>query len=166
MRLTIILISQSTSSITITDDSGETVSSRPLSSLIPGGSAVIRISLEGTGVTAKIWTIKINGVVSDTVNAATSGFYVSASSWAEIIESAQTSATIKAEPPEDLSTDSSVTLLITDINDKEYTADLGTVKASSSSDETLGSSSSGCNAGFGIFALAMLASSLFFGRKY
>lgn len=147
-----------TSSIKITDEAGGSKSSKPFSSLAPGSSTTLTISLAGTGITAKTWAISINGVTSDTVS--TSSFKTSASSWAEITQSSATEATIKVAPPSDLSTDSAITMLITDSNNNEYTADLGTVQKSSSPSSptttttNLKSSGSGCNSGLGVFALA------------
>lgn len=156
-----------TNRIKITNEAGTSVESMPLSSLSAGAKAVYVISLEGTGITAKAWRLLINGVEVDASSLpAGESVSSSASSWAKIVTSDATSATIEVEPPANLSVDSLVSLSVTGTDDKEYTVDLGTVeKAESGMTSGVGSSSGGCSAGFE--TLAVLAAFCFLtGRKH
>ena len=147
-----------TSRIRITNEAGSTVS-QPFSSLKAGSSAVYTISLEGTGVTAKVWRLLVNGVAVD------SAIFAAEDSWARIVTSNENSATIEANPPENLSVDSKVSVSITGNDSKEYTADLGTVKKAEANQpySPVGSSSGGCNAGVAAMMLAVVG--LFVGGK-
>ena len=150
-----------TNRINLTDNSGGTRSAMPLSSLKPGQTDTIKISLANSGITAKKWSLRINGVESDAVSISNLMVNTSATSWAQIISSSSTEATVKADPPSNLSTSSAVTIVVTDPSGDEYVADLGTVEASSSSSSSsssnIGSSGGGCGIGFSSLALLTLA---------
>ncbi|MBQ7545204.1 MAG: hypothetical protein IJT02_09720 [Synergistaceae bacterium] len=139
-----------TSKVGIKNEDGTAVNSRPFSTLAAGSKATYTISLEGTGITARAWKLLINGTA-----VSSAAFTSAADSWARIVTSNATSATVEAAPPADLSTDSQISLSVTGNDGKEYTADLGTVKkATADTNYNLGSSDGGCNAGAGVLMLA------------
>ncbi|MBR1438523.1 MAG: hypothetical protein IJ587_08300, partial [Synergistaceae bacterium] len=141
-----------TEKIRITNNSGSSLDSRPLSTLTAGTRAVYVISLEGTGITATAWRLLINGVEVDASSLSEAeAVSQSASSWARIVKSDETSATVEAEPPANLSVDSQVSLAVTGTDGKEYTADLGTVEKAESTGIGVGpGTSGGCSTGFGV----------------
>lgn len=150
-----------TNRIAITDEDGAKVSSRPFSSLKAGATALYTVSLEGTGITAKSWRLIVNGADVD------SAMYAAADSWARIVTSDATSATIEADPPENLGNDSTISLAVTGNDGKEYTADLGTVKkADSSSSNITGIKGSSGSCNFGAGAIMLAVSGLFIGGKF
>ena len=152
------------SSATFTGKNGVSKGEKPFSSLKPGSSDTLTVSLANAGVIAKTWALYINNVVSDTVTI--SGAVKSAAnSWAEITSSSSTEATVEANPPSDLAADSEITIMATDADGNEYTVNLGTVESSAEGTSSIGPSGAGCSAGFGAWTLA-LAASLFICKKH
>ena len=147
-----------TSSITLKDSSGKSVS-KPFSGLKPGEKGSFTITLPSE-IVAKIWTLLINNVAVKTVTVSGTATMAADNDWLTISNYSSTGATIDADVPSNLSGNAAISFSVTDTNDKEYTADLGTISKTSTS---TGSSGSGCNVSFGALSLAVAA--LLFVRK-